>query len=107
MTIAWPAVIHYAGQHELAYVRDAATWEADPHLHGCAYVDADRMIDSDGAIYSLRATADGRVLPQPTGKQLPVTEMIALIREHEAEMGTCCVAKFHAATIREAISALA
>lgn len=107
MPIAWPAIIHYAGQHELAYVRDAAAWNNDPHLHACTYVDADRLIDSEGNIYKLTAATDGLVTPQPTDEHVSLQVVIALIRAHEAALGTCCVAKFHASSIREAIASLA
>ena len=104
--ITWPAIIKYAGEAELAYVKDQAAWEADAHLHGFRYEKADMLIDVCGEIYSLSNVANGSVRPEPTGKFTQLEEVIELVRAHAAQQGSCCVAKFYAASIREAIGAV-
>lgn len=105
-SIAWPAIIHYAGQDELAFVGDQVDWDKDPTRHRFQYRDTDRLIDADGRIYNLRH-ANGTALPVPTGRHASLHEVVDLVRTHAARTGTCCISKYFAPTIREAILAVA
>lgn len=105
-SIDWPAIIRYAGQAELAFVADQAAWNSDPDLHGARYEPDDVLIDSGGAIHSLPSFAQGLPQPVSTGRQAALEEVIELVRAHAAQAGACCVAKFHAASIREAVRAV-
>lgn len=97
--ILWPAIIHHAGQAELTYIKDESQWlahvQAPQHFHA-----QDRLVDSTGHAYSL-ATGS----PKLTGKTVNLDELLNLIRAHAAEAGQCCVAKFSAASIPQAIRA--
>ena len=66
--IVWPAIIKYAGQAELAYVKNQVEWDADEHLHGFRYEKADVLIDSNGEIYTLSNAVNSSVMPESTGK---------------------------------------
>jgi hypothetical protein len=98
--ILWPAIIHHAGQAELIYIKDELQWlahvQAPQHFHA-----QDRLIDSTGHIYSL---ANGN--PKLTDRVVNLDELLNLIRAHAAEAGQCCVAKFSAASIPQAIRTL-
>jgi hypothetical protein len=106
MSIAWPALLRLTGEAELLVVRDQAQWEADPHLHAAHYLPTDALMDAEGKIYSLQREAHGRVALQATGRIATLAEVIADVQAHAAQAGSCCVAKFSAATIHEAIAAV-
>lgn len=105
-SIAWPAIIKYAGQTELAYVKDQTEWDADAHLHGFRYEKADVLIDSNGEIYALPSALTGSVSPTATGKHALLAEVIEMVRAHAAQIGACCVSKFYASSIYEAVYAV-
>ncbi|CAG0949851.1 hypothetical protein MTYP_00128 [Methylophilaceae bacterium] len=100
--IHWPAVIHFTGHAELAYVGSQAQWDADGHLHASGYRPADRLIDSSGRIWSL-GRGHPHAIPQFSGETASLDTLIALVRAHAAQSGECCVAKLSAASVAEAI----
>lgn len=104
-SIAWPAIIHYTGQDELAFVSDQTDWDKDATWHRFQYRDTDQLIDADGRIYKLRHT-NGTALPVPTGRHASLHDVVDLVRTHAARTGTCCISKYFAATIKEAILAV-
>lgn len=106
MGIAWPALLRLTGEAELLVVRDQAQWDGDPHLHAAHYLPTDVLIDAEGGIHGLRREAHGRVALQPTGHTVTLAEVVAAVQAHAAQAGSCCVAKFSAASIREAIMAV-
>lgn len=105
-TIAWPAIIQYTVQAELVYIRNQAEWDADRHLHGFRHGKADILIDSDGAVYRLTDARNGSTMPESTGKTASLQQIIEMVRAHASQTGSCCVAKFSVASIREAIAAV-
>lgn len=105
-SITWPAIIKYSGQAELAYVKDQAEWDADVHLHGFRYEKADVLIDSVGEIYALPNAVNGSVRPESTREFARLDEVIEMVRAHAAQMGSCCVSKFYASTIHDAVCAV-
>jgi hypothetical protein len=106
MNVAWPALLRLTGEAELLVVHDQAQWEGDPHLQLAHYLPTDALIDADGKIHSLQREANGRVVPQPTRHTATLAEVITAVQAHAAQAGSCCVAKFSAASIREAIMAV-
>jgi hypothetical protein len=105
-SIAWPAIIKYAGQAELAYVKDQAAWDADALLYGFRNEKADVLIDSNGEIYTLSNVMNGSVRPEPACEVVLLEEVIEMVRAHAAQMGACCVSKFYASSIYEAVCAV-
>ena len=101
--IAWPAIIKYSGDAELAFVDSQSAWDADRHLHGARYEKSDALIDSKGEIYALLNHAKSHVQPEPTGKFASLDEVLELVRAHAAQSGACCVAKFSASSVEEAV----
>jgi len=104
--ITWPAIIKYIGQAELAYVQDQAEWDADVHLHAFRYEKADVLIDSQGEIYALLNAVNGSVRPEPMGEFARLEEIIEMVREHASQLSSCCVSKFYASSIHEAVCAV-
>lgn len=106
MSIAWPALLRLSGEAELQVVQNQAEWDADPHLHAAHYLADDILIDAEGHIHALQPQTNRRVLPVATGEVASLQEVIAYVQAHSAQMGACCVAKFSASTIREAIASV-
>ena len=100
--IHWPAIIQYAGQAELAYVPDAAAWQAEAHGRNGAWHADDRLVDSRGEVYGMHGG-----LPQPTGQTLMLDAVLDLVRAHAAAQGLCCTAKLAAPSIADAIRLVA
>jgi len=97
-------MLRLTGEAELAYLHDQADW--DMHAHGSHYLTSDYLIDASGAIYSLKRGAGGDVQLQATGKSATLDEVVNAVRAHAAQSGSCCVAKFSASSIPEAIAAV-
>ena len=104
-SITWPAIIHYTGQDELAFIADQANWACDPAWQRFQYRETDRLIDADGRICRLRNT-NGMALPVPTGRYASLHEVNDLVRMHASRTGNCCISKYFAPTIKEAILAV-
>ena len=102
--IIWPAILKYDGDAELAFIADQAAWNNDPHLHNASYVADDMLIDSQGCIHSLANHLESQVTPQATAGSLSLQQVITLIKAHLSELGSCCVSKFYASSIQQAIS---
>jgi len=102
MTVVWPAVIKYEGDAELAFVADQATWEADFASHRHIHRDGDLLIDSEGKMFTL-AEQPGKISLAFKPGQVSLEDMIALLRAHAVQDGACCVSKFSADSIAEAV----
>lgn len=101
--IAWPAMLHYAGQDELAYLADMAAWGRFTSQSHAPFHRGDRVIDSEGRLYRPVAHGD-HVSLESLGDRIGLQEAIALIRRHQAAAGQCCVAKFGASSIEACIA---
>ena len=101
--IRWAVVVRMAGDAELIYVADQCDWDEDKG--GCqpACAEGDVLLDASGRVYRLTRTVDGRVVPEATGATRTLIEVLGLVKAHAAQSGCCCVAKLHAASIRQAI----
>lgn len=97
--IQWPAILHFDGQPELAYIHHLAAWQAAADLQHHVYHVHDRLIDADGAVYQLTQRTQDQVNPVPTGEHLSLDEVLELVRAHLAREGRACIAKFYAPSI--------
>ncbi|MCB4810958.1 DUF4144 domain-containing protein [Methylovorus menthalis] len=102
--IHWPAILQFDGQPELAYIGSLAEWQAASDLQLHIYHARDRLIDADGAIYTLTPRAQHRVSPQPSSQSLSLDEVLELVRAHLAREGHACIAKLYAPSIAAAIA---
>lgn len=101
--ILWPAIIHHAGQAELAYINDQSQWRNDMHLHIHGYRAEDRLIDSAGNIFSLVKGMGNSAVAEPKDQIISLYELLDLMRAHAAQTGLCCVDKLSADSVAEAI----
>lgn len=100
-SVKWPAIIKLHADDELIYIADAEQYVNDDGLRHLHVQSSDILIDSLGAVYSIQNLPEQELYA--TGSSLSLNEVIELMRLHLANHGTCCVAKFHAHSIREAI----
>ena len=98
----WPGIIKHSGDAELTYVSGQTEWDNDAYLHYFEFDESDCLIDSTGNLFNLTKREDNYVKPEPSGKSMPLDELLALIKAHAAQKGSCCVAKIYAPTIDEA-----
>jgi len=101
--IYWPAIIKFAGDSELTFIRHQSEWENDTELHLFKYDEADCLIDAEGNLYSLLNRAKNPVEPEPKNKTITLNDFLGLVKAHAAQTGTCCVAKLYAPSIRDAL----
>jgi hypothetical protein len=102
----WPAIIKYAGEAELGFFSSQSAWDdVGLHVsgHQASYQALDVLIDSSGEIYSIANKINGLVEPAPSGRTATLHELIEMVRAHASVLGSCCVSKFYAASIPEAI----
>jgi hypothetical protein len=99
--IQWPAIIKLHADDELIFVSDAVQFASDAALQLTHVQAQDRLIDSSGAVYHIsnRPTLE----LASTGVMLSLDEVEDLLRSHLSNNGTCCVSKFYATSIREAL----
>ncbi|HEY0268518.1 MAG TPA: DUF4144 family protein, partial [Methyloradius sp.] len=83
------------------------SWEKGQYLQAIRYHASDALIDAEGSLYQLVNAANGNVRLQKLNKEASLQEVIEMIRAHSAELGECCVAKFSATSIQEAIGSIA
>lgn len=102
--VKWPAIIKLHADDELIFISDASAFASDTALHQMHVQEKDRLIDSIGSVY--------RIGNQPapeltfTGSMLSLDEVEEMLRVHLSSNGTCCVSKFHANSIHEALMAV-
>ncbi len=100
-SVHWPAIIKLHADDELIYIVDAEQFANDDALRHMHVNDLDMLIDSNGAIYQIHS---GQTLQfMPAGATLNLDKVEQLLRLHLSNHGTCCVSKFHANSIREAL----
>ena len=103
----WPGIIKHSGDAELTYVSDQAEWDSDADLHDFEFDEADCFIDSNGKLFNLTKREDNHVKPEASGHSMSLDEILALLKAHAAQKGSCCVAKLYAPTIDEAFKIVA
>ena len=108
--ITWPAILHYLGQAELAYIPSRQAWENEQKSHTLQFQTMGRLIDSTGRIFSLRDIANAQVETPASFHARPIPaefvtlqEVIELLRAHAAQSASCCIAKISAPSIAAAI----
>lgn len=99
--IQWPAIIKLYADDELIFVPDTAQFASDVALQLTHVQARDMLIDSSGTVYSIKNSHIPELVR--TGSMLSLDEVEELLRLHFSNNGTCCVSKFYAPSIREAL----
>lgn len=102
--ILWPCIFKLEGDSELLYL--ASELELTNELDALIWDQSDRLIDSDGQGYVIRA-ADEDYMFEPESSPLSLESVTALIREHEFSKAEMCLTKIQFPSIQEAIMSLA
>ena len=104
--VEWPALIKLQGDDELLFFASQQAWtNSDEAQHGF-FTDDDRLIDSQGDVFRFLLTPERRVGLHKTGEYVSKDELIALVKAHMSLIKACCVSKFYADTVSEAILAV-
>jgi hypothetical protein len=98
--VQWPAIIKLHADDELILIADAAQFASDDTLQLTHIQLLDMLIDSSGAVYSIRHEQAPELVG--TGLSLSLHDVEVLLRLHLSSNGNCCVSKFHAHSIHEA-----
>lgn len=101
--VNWPAIIKHEGDAELIHILNQSEWENDSDLNSLEYDEADYLVDSLGNAFTLTHRIDNRVIPEPTGEEKSLIEVLGLVKAHAAQAGSCCVAKLYAYTVNDAL----
>jgi len=104
--ITWPAIIKFVGDEELSFIGSQSDWESDADLNRYHYDQADLLIDTTGAIYSLTQLNNGVVTPEATGETIGLPTLTNLVRAHASGLGNCCVSKLGFYSIAEAVASV-
>ena len=97
----WPALLQCVGSDELTVFHSESEWDDyAPIALGQSHSE-DRLIDSLGRCFRV----DDAALSECG--QCDLSEVISLIRAHLADQGHCCVTKFGARSVADAIDMLA
>ena len=100
-SVQWPAIIKFHADDELIYIVDAEQFTDDDSLLNMHFNDLDILIDSNGQVYQIQPGKTLQLIT--TGSALSLDKVVQLLRLHLSNNGTCCVAKFHANSIRDAL----
>jgi hypothetical protein len=98
--VIWPAVIQLKSDDELIFIRDGQQFLSDTGIQKMLLRPDDRLIDSEGKVYYLSKSTKLEIIP--TQSSITLSEAKVLLQKHLSNLGTCCVAKFDAISIREA-----
>jgi len=102
--IQWPAIIKLHTDNELLFALDAVQFASDVALQLMHVQAQDMLIDSSGVVYSI---SNGQALGLVrTGSVLSIHDVEALLRLHLSNNGNCCVSKFYAPSIHDAIMSI-
>jgi len=100
-TVKWPAIIKLDADDELIFISDADEFANDTALREMQLQAQDKLIDSTGAVFTISNRP--ALTLTVTDSQLSLNAVENLLRLHLSNHGTCCVSKFHANSIREAL----
>lgn len=100
-SVQWPAIIKLHADHELIYIADANQFTNDDALHQMHIQANDMLIDCQGTVYRIHNRPELELYA--TDVSLSLNEVEELLRLHLANRGTCCVYKFHAGSVHQAI----
>jgi hypothetical protein len=104
--INWPAFLKYDNDDELLYLPDQSSWQQESAQIAFDPQSSDRLVDVTGQVFALRLK-DNSVELQSLGENMSLEDVLGLIKAHEAQKGSCCVAKLYAPTLTDAFRMLA
>lgn len=102
--IDWPSIIKLYADDELIFIRDVDALENDETLTQMRLQVQDKLIDASGRVYCLSDTES--LTFTPISHKMTLDEVVKLLRLHLTNQGSCCVAKFDAKSIREAVTSV-
>lgn len=104
--IEWPAVIKLQGDDELIFIASQQAWESSDERQQAFFSDDDCLVDSQGKVYRFSLAPNQSVMLRATDEYLDTEQLILLVKAHMSLIKACCVAKFYAENVAEAILAV-
>ncbi|KGY13916.1 hypothetical protein NM22_00135 [Vibrio tubiashii] len=101
--IHWPCIFKLEGDSELLYLDSAHQLRTE--FEGLIWDSSDRLIDSCGHCYVVRANGSDYVFEQRDA-QLDLKDITQLIQEHEFSQAELCLTKIQFTSIEEAVMSL-
>jgi hypothetical protein len=101
LIIDWPAIIQLKSDDELILIKNNEQFLSDPNIQGLILQPEDRLIDSQGRVFFLKKFQN--ITLTSAFYSLSLIEIQEMLQRHLSCLGTCCVAKFDASSIPEAI----
>lgn len=98
--VEWPAILVLEGDDELGFFANRQEFLRYVEEQGDRLTDADRLVDSNGNEFCPDYRGQS---PGATGRRVALEEVIELVRAHFSQAGQCCVSKYQARSIGEAI----
>ncbi len=106
VAITFPALIKLEGDHELVFVADETVLYSAPELKGLIASDQDWLVDSCGWVFPLASLLARCDFTPSACRQVSLTEVTTLIREHEFSQCQVCLTKIEFADITSAVASL-
>lgn len=100
-SVNWPAIVKLKSDDELIFVTDALQFDNYVTLNLLHTQPEDLLIDAVGVEYRFDIKLTQQIIR--TERVLSLHEVLEILRRHLSSNGTCCVAKFYANSIREAM----
>jgi hypothetical protein len=101
--IKWPCVLKLEGDDELIYLNSAT--ELNSECTDLIWSEKDRVIDSEGCVYSI-ATYDAGLKLESHDIKISAHEASLLIQSHEFSRAQLCLTKIQFEAVSDAIDAL-
>lgn len=98
----WPAVVRFDNSDELDVIEDDSSWRS----YANSVAGSCQLISSDGSVYLIVHDSNGSVVLENSDTIISVENAVNLARCHMAAQAHCCVSKFNASSVEEAIAAI-
>jgi hypothetical protein len=102
--VNFPAVIKLHADDELMLIANKFAFENDHNLTNMYFQPQDILIDSRGHVFNIQKAE--RLYLLKADDILPLDEIIKLVKLHLSNHGACCISKFSADSIEDALNCL-
>jgi hypothetical protein len=102
--VNFPAVIKLHADDELMLITNKFEFENDQNLSNMYFQPQDILIDKRGHVFNLHKAE--RLTLLKTDDILSLDEVIMLVKLHLSNHGACCISKFSAESIEDALHCL-
>jgi hypothetical protein len=102
--VNFPAVIKLYADDELMLVANELEFKTNQNLRNMYFQPQDILIDNSGHVFNIHNTE--QLALSKTDYIMRLDEVIKLVQLHLSNHGTCCISKFSANSIQDALNFL-